>query len=174
MEKKKTLKKNKKKKKTLHDIITSIRFLTILFCLLIIIVSVLVILLWKKEQDEKEKQEFHMSIPVCEKLRESSFSIDAYQLLQEKEYIFKIKNYHQEEINQEELEYSIMIENYTSAEIVVTELGNDQNLMVDQKGTIIEHLHLKKDEKDERFFRVQLKEGSIPKQGEMITITIKS
>ena len=102
MEKKKTLKKNKKKKKTLHDIITSIRFLTILFCLLIIIVSVLVILLWKKEKEEKEKQEFHMYIPVCEKLRESSFSIDAYQLLQEKEYIFKIKNYHQEEINQEE------------------------------------------------------------------------
>lgn len=164
----------KAKKKPIISFVTSTNFLLGVFIVLLIAVVVLGSLVIQKNQEEKNEVKANIAIPVCEDNMNSSFSIDSASLKNEGEYVFKIKNYHQDVINEEELEYSIIIQNESGVDIAVTEYENEENLMVDQNATILEGLKLKKGEKEEKLFKVKLLDSTNVEDNKMITITVKS
>ena len=172
--KKRTTTKRKPKKKTFKDYVTSTSFLLGVFIVLLVTVIILGSIVIQKNKEVENEVKANISIPVCEKNINSGFSIDSASLKTEGEYIFKIKNYHQDVINQEELEYSIIIQNESGTSIFVSEYENDENLMVDQNATMIEGLKLKKGEKEEKLFKVKLLDSTNVEDNKMITITIKS
>ena len=172
--KKRTTTKRKPKKKTFKDYVTSTSFLLGVFIVLLVTVIILGSIVIQKNKEVENEVKANISIPVCEKNINSGSSIDSASLKTEGEYIFKIKNYHQDVINQEELEYSIIIQNESGTSIFVSEYENDENLMVDQNATMIEGLKLKKGEKEEKLFKVKLLDSTNVEDNKMITITVKS
>ena len=124
--------------------ITSDKILLIIFILLLILVIFLGIKVYNKKQKEKSKIVANLVIPIINIDKERNLSLNVSELVKDDEYILKITNFRADNINQEEISYSITIENYSTAKIEIKKYNNEQNLMIDQSATIIEDLKLKK------------------------------
>ena len=118
--------------------ITSDKILLIIFILLLILVIFLGIKVYNKKQKEKSKIVANLVIPIINIDKERNLSLNVSELVKDDEYILKITNFRADNINQEEISYSITIENYSTAKIEIKKDNNEQNLMIDQSATIIE------------------------------------
>lgn len=96
------------------------------------------------------------------------------ELVKDDEYILKITNFRADNINQEEISYSITIENYSTAKIEIKKDNNEQNLMIDQSATIIEDLKLKSKIKDEAYYYIKATSKEKLKDTDKINIKIAS
>ena len=148
--------KKQKKKKTVQDLLNSVKTLTIIFILLLILVISLFVLCVIKYKESKENEFANMIIPVYELYTDYEFNINAKTLSEVDEYVFKIVNYKNDEINKEEIPYKIEIKNETNSIIKVTKGDNKKDLMKDQKETIIEEKALKKDQKENVYYHIKL------------------
>ena len=137
--------------------ITSDKILLIIFILLLILVIFLGIKVYNKKQKEKSKIVANLVIPIINIDKERNLSLNVSELVKDDEYILKITNFRADNINQEEISYSITIENYSTAKIEIKKDNNEQNLMIDQSATIIEDLKLKSKIKDEAYYYIKEK-----------------
>ena len=111
---------NKKKERTLKEYCTSMPVLWTVFILLLILVIVLTVIAYKKDKEEKKNIRANIVIPLLKKDDSFHFNINALALSMSKEYVFKITNYKDDKINDEELKYTIKITNTTSANLKLT------------------------------------------------------
>lgn len=149
---KKKKKKNKKKNTFSNDI--SIILLWSVFVFLIFVVVALGYKVYLKGQSGEENKVANLRIPIVEKDFEFEFGIQALSLLQEEEYTFKIVNYRGDEVLEEDLSYSIVIENTTGAAIKVFKNDESVNLMKEQAKTEIENGAIKGGKKGEDIYHV--------------------
>ena len=147
--------------------ITSDKILLIIFILLLILVIFLGIKVYNKKQKEKSKIVANLVIPIINIDKERN-------LVKDDEYILKITNFRADNINQEEISYSITIENYSTAKIEIKKDNNEQNLMIDQSATIIEDLKLKSKIKDEAYYYIKATSKEKLKDTDKINIKIAS
>ena len=166
------MKKKSKKKKTFKDIMNSTKTLLIIFSLLLVLVIFLVVLCVIKNKEADENLYANMVIPVYELNTNYEFSINAKTLSEVDEYVFKITNYKQEEINKEEIPYKIEIKNETNSIIKVTKDNSKKNLMKKQKQTVLKEITLKKDEKDNIYYHVKINKNGELKKDDLIYIKI--
>lgn len=154
--------------------ITSDKILLIIFILLLILVIFLGIKVYNKKQKEKSKIVANLVIPIINIDKERNLSLNVSELVKDDEYILKITNFRADNINQEEISYSITIENYSTAKIEIKKDNNEQNLMIDQSATIIEDLKLKSKIKDESYYYIKATSKEKLKDTDKINIKIAS
>lgn len=159
----KNFKKNKKNEK----------ILLIIFILLIILVFILSLLVYQKKKESKEKIVANILIPIVIEKKDRNISLNVTNLINQDEYILKITNYRGENINKNEIPYTITITNDSKAYISVRKDKEKQNLMVDQEATIITDLKLQKEKKQEVYYFIKVT-GKNAKKSDKINITVSS
>lgn len=148
--------------------------LLIAFCLLLVVVIVLSIVVIQKKHENKNKITANIVIPIVNKEDESAFNINVSELNRKGQYVFRIANYKDKEINQEDLNYTVDIKNSSDSRISVTQHGSDENLMVDQNRTIIAGGKLGKHEKDSLYYVIKILEPGTIKKTDLISVKITS
>lgn len=151
--------------------ITTDSILMIVFVSLLILVIVLGILVFIKS---KNNVAVNMVIPIIEKDSEIEFSIDLASLKKEKDYVFKIVNYRNEEVISENIPYTITIENNTNSKIKLTRNDAKNNLMKKQSSTTLDSLKMYKNEKEEIYFHITFEKVGKIKEKDLVNIKIKS
>ena len=137
---------SKEQKKSWKEFFQSLTFLKIVFRFLILVIIILSICIHQKKSELEENPPAHMIVPVIAKESKYEFGIDTLELSKEetKEYVFKITNYKENKINQEEITYYLLIENPTSAEIRLTRNEEDKDILEGNKALKIEEKMKKK------------------------------
>ncbi len=164
---KKVEKKDKKK-----SIFNLDNLLKLVFFILLILVIVLGVMVYKKDNEMSGKVTANIVIPVFEEGSSSSVTINADNL--SSDYIIKVTNYRGDSINSSELKYSVNVLNSTSSSIQVFKNKSQDNLMVDNKNTIIEGESLKKDTKENVYYYIRINDYSKVKKDEKIVVRIDS
>ena len=165
--KKEEKKDNKKKNLFTLDIL-----LKLIFFVLLIVVIVLGVMVVKKNNESGSKVQANIVIPVFEKGSSSSVTINADNL--SSDYIIKVTNYRSDSINKTKLNYSVNVLNGTSSSIKVLKNNSKDNLMVDNKNTIIENESLRKDIKENVYYYIRISDYSKVKKDEKIVVRIDS
>ena len=159
---KKKKKKGKQKEKTWKDKVreffSSTLFLSIVFIILLIIVIFLMVLVHQKRSNEKQE----------------NISISAVDLKKSNKYTFKVVNYMKDIVSEEDISYTITIQNPTDSVITLMRNDEEKNLMKSQKETILENETLSSKEEDEVFYYVRFKKVGKLKNSDLITIHIAS
>ncbi len=174
--KKKKKKTKKKEEKNWKEIFSSTPFLGTVFGLLLILIGVLGVLIYQKELKKEAEWDSHITIPVIEAGANFEFGIDLSVFVKEKnpEYIFKIVNYRDDEVNEEEIPYQILIENNSDSIISLTKEESSDDLIKTQKSTLIEGEILPSNEKKEVYYHLNLKEFGKIKNSDLIHVQIIS
>lgn len=165
---KKVEKKDNKKK----NLFTLDNLLKLIFFVLLIVVIVLGVMVVKKDNESGSKVQANIVIPVFEKGSSSSVTINADNL--SSDYIIKVTNYRSDSINKTKLNYSVNVLNGTSSSIKVLKNNSKDNLMVDNKNTIIENESLRKDIKENVYYYIRISDYSKVKKDEKIVVRIDS
>ncbi len=165
---KKVEKKDNKKK----NLFTLDNLLKLIFFVLLIVVIVLGVMVVKKNNESGSKVQANIVIPVFEKGSSSSVTINADNL--SSDYIIKVTNYRSDSINKTKLNYSVNVLNGTSSSIKVLKNNSKDNLMVDNKNTIIENESLRKDIKENVYYYIRISDYSKVKKDEKIVVRIDS
>lgn len=172
---KKTMKKKKntkKKKINIKEIINSTKFLSVIFFLLLILVIVLVVLCSIKSKEEDIKGFANMTFSLVEGETPIKFNVNAYTLAGTDEYIFKVTNFKGNKVSDEEIKYTVTIENNTNSVISVTVNDMNEDLMVNQKSTELKDT-LKKGKKEAVYYHVKtVSAGDLGKK-DLINIKIE-
>lgn len=164
--------KKKQNKKNVQDLLKSVKTLTVVFILLLALVIFLLVLCIIKYKESKANAYANMVIPVYEVNTDYEFSINAKILSEVDEYVFKIVNYKNKEINKEEIPYKIEIKNDTNSIIKVTKDDSKKDLMKNQKETIIDENTLKKDTKENIYYHVKITKINDISKDDLIYIKI--
>ncbi len=164
--------KKKQNKKNVQDLLKSVKTLTVVFVLLLVLVIFLLVLCVIKYKESKVNAYANMVIPVYEVNTDYEFSINAKILSEVDEYVFKIVNYKNKEINKEEIPYKIEIKNDTNSIIKVTKDDSKKDLMKNQKETIIDENTLKKDTKESIYYHVKITKAKDITKDDLIYIKI--
>ena len=164
--------KKKQNKKNVQDLLKSVKTLTVVFILLLVLVIFLLVLCVIKYKESKANAYANMVIPVYEVNTDYEFSINAKILSEVDEYVFKIVNYKNKEINKEEIPYKIEIKNDTNSIIKVTKDDSKKDLMKNQKETIIDENTLKKDTKENIYYHVKITKINDISKDDLIYIKI--
>ena len=164
--------KKKQNKKNVQDLLKSVKTLTVVFILLLALVIFLLVLCIIKYKESKANAYTNMVIPVYEVNTDYEFSINAKILSEVDEYVFKIVNYKNKEINKEEIPYKIEIKNDTNSIIKVTKDDSKKDLMKNQKETIIDENTLKKDTKENIYYHVKITKINDISKDDLIYIKI--
>jgi len=146
--------------------------LKLIFFVLLIVVIVLGVMVVKKDNESGSKVQANIVIPVFEKGSSSSVTINADNL--SSDYIIKVTNYRSDSINKTKLNYSVNVLNGTSSSIKVLKNNSKDNLMVDNKNTIIENESLRKDIKENVYYYIRISDYSKVKKDEKIVVRIDS
>lgn len=173
--KKKSTRARKRKrveKKEKRNIFNLDNLLKLVFFLLLILVIVLGVMVYKKDNEMSGKVTANIVIPVFEEGSSSSVTINADNL--SSDYIIKVTNYRGDSINSSELKYSVNVLNSTSSSIQVLKNKSQDNLMVDNKNTIIEGETLKKNTKENVYYYIRINDYSKVKKDEKIVVRIDS
>lgn len=165
---KKVEKKDNKKK----NLFSVDNLLKLIFFVLLIVVIVLGVMVVKKDNESGSKVQANIVIPVFEKGSSSSVTINADNL--SSDYIIKVTNYRSDSINKTKLNYSVNVLNGTSSSIKVLKNNSKDNLMVDNKNTIIENESLRKDIKENVYYYIRISDYSKVKKDEKIVVRIDS
>ena len=168
--------KNKKVNNKVKDFFSSTLFLKIVFIALLIIIIGLAVLIYQKEEKDKKVENVHITVPVNQSGTDFEFGIDALLLSKEnnKEYTIKITNYKDDNINDEEMPYQILIENPTDCVISVKKGKDEQNLMKSQESTLIEGEVLKSKEKEDVYYHIFIDSIGKLENNELLHVKVTS
>ena len=162
----------KKKKKTISDIITSTKFLKIVFILLLILVIILTIMCIYKSKKIKEEIHANIILPLTKEHDEIAFGINAKILAKKKLYVIKVTNYDDNTINSENKSYTITIENPTNSIIEVTKNDDDKDLMESKQTMTIENEELLSKEKEDIYYYIRIKSNEELTNKDMINVKV--
>ena len=164
-----------KKKDSFKDKITSTKVLTIVFLLLVVFVLILGgFLVYKRVT---RKPDANMFIAILNKEKRYSFHINSDGLAEDY-YLLKITNYRGPNVLDKDINYTITISNPTENILSVKrledfkEIGNE--LMVNQESTKIEKQNLKKNKKNEIWYKLSFSKVNKEKDNDLISVVIES
>ena len=167
----------KKKKKTwkekIKEFFSSLLFLEILFVILLVVVVCLGVLVHQKRSSNEELHA-NIVIPIYKKDADFEFSISAVDLKKSKEYVFKVINYMKDIVNEEDIVYSVNVQNPTDSVITLTKNDDETNLMKSQENTLLENEVLSSKEEKEIYYYVRFKKVGKLKNKDLITVHIAS
>lgn len=123
----------------------------------------------------KRVEEANVVVPLLKKDLSYNMSINLVELKKNKEYSIKISNFRQNTVNQEEVDYQILVSNESKAIIKVTKDQDENNLIKNQESTRIEGVSLKAKEKNYSIYHFSVIENKDKiKSNDKIDVTIKS
>ena len=123
----------------------------------------------------KRVEEANVVVPLLKKDLSYNMSINLEELKKNKEYSIKISNFRQNTVNQEEVDYQILVSNESKAIIKVTKDQDENNLIKNQESTRIEGVSLKAKEKNYSIYHFSVIENKDKiKSNDKIDVTIKS
>ena len=112
-------------------------------------------------------------IPVLSKNTNSSITLNMKEFKEESEYIFKVTNFRNNDINEEKLSYKVMIANPDLTNIIVTK--NDKDINVDNEEEFVSNKNsLKAKEKQTDIYKVKIKDKNNIEEDSKVIITIES
>lgn len=156
--KKKITKKEKtnKTKRKLTDIIKSEKFLLGVFISLLILVIILGIIVVITPKEKKDNIEANIVLPIIKKEEKFDLSVSAPNLLKEGEYIFKVINYKDGKVVNEDIPYRIIIENNIGAILELTEEDKTTNLINNNQNSTIERKSLGTEEEKYIYYHLKI------------------
>lgn len=169
--KKEENKEEQKKKSLFKRIITSYAFLYSIFAILLVAVIVLGVLVANHKEDP-EKASADLFLPIIYSNTKNNIKVDLAELYRKGEYVLKITNYHGKKINEEKINYNILVQNATNNHIKIVKNKDDTNLMENQELTKIEDGSLKGYVKQTDTYIITV-EGR-PEEGDEISLEITS
>ena len=164
------------KKKDWKEFFQSTPFLLSVFIGLIILIVILGVCIYKNEKKKEEEFDAHITIPVLKVSSNFEFGVDASLLVDEKnrEYIFKITNYRNEDKAKEEIPYQVVIENTTNSIITLTKGDSTDNLIQEQEETVLEEVMPFSEENEEVYYHLRIDSFEDLKMDDFIQIKIIS
>ena len=171
---KKKIKINKNKKIDSEKLFTTERVLLGIFIILAIFVCILGCLVISKRNKDRVIDKTNIVIPILELNTKDTIEIDAYGLTKERFYIIKVTNYYGKKLLEEDLEYTIDVENDTKATIKLTKNDDETNLIKNNKKTFITGQELLKNKKQEDYYYLSIvHDGGVTKK-DVIKITLNA
>ena len=146
----------------------------VIFIVLFIIVIVLGILIFQKSKNESNNEIANISIPIIEKDSRFAFNINALNLSQTDEYVFKIVNYRDDVVNNEDFTYKITIINPTNAVIEMTKDDGKKNYLSGKKEETIENEKLGNSLKDEHYYHIKVVKTGKLMEKDLISVIIQN
>lgn len=166
-----TREKTKNKKKS---IFTTENILAAVFGILLIVVVVLGVMVFNKSQENKDKVNANLVVPIFEVNAEENVSLNTLALAEEDEYVLKITNYKDDKVIAEKVNYSITVENDSKAIVRVTKNKDTEDLMKNQKSTVIENQELKSNTKEDVYYHISITEKNKIDKDDKVNIKIAS
>ena len=167
-------KKNKNKnKRTLKSVISSTRFLFVVFILLLILVIILGILCYKKDNELKKNKPSNIVIPIVKSDSNIDFSINAVSLSLTRDYVIKITNYDKNKKFNKDINYKLVINNNNDCLIGVYKDDSKVNLMNNQEENIING-SLNGDSKEEIYYHIKMLSKGNLNSKDLVNIVIES
>lgn len=163
--------KTKSKKK---NFFTTENILAIVFGILLIVVIVLGVMVFNKSRENKDKINANLVVPIFEINAEENVILNTLALAEQDEYILKITNYKDDKVIAEKVNYSITVENDSKAIVKVTKNKNTEDLMKNQKSTVIENQELKSNTKEDVYYHISITEKNKIDKDDKVNIKIAS
>ena len=152
--------------------VSSYKFLYAAFGILFVVVILLACMVFVKGNEEKQKKS-NIVFSIMEKNTRNYINLELAGLVG-REYMLKVTNYRGNQINSDGAEYKIEVTNDTDVEIEVLKENQGENLITDQKHTIIEGDSFGKKEKEEVVYYFKVKNSDKLKDGDSIRIEVES
>lgn len=148
--------------------------LVIAFVSLLVLTIILGVKVKNTKEDLKEHVRANIVIPVLGAGTRSDISVDVANMKkgEEKEYIFKVSNSKEDNINPEEVIYNVVFGYEKNISIEVTKNDSEENVL--DKDKKIKDNKLQKDEKQEDVYKVKIKALKNTKKKQLIDITVVS
>ena len=178
IEKKNTTKSNKKqdkKKKTFKEVITSTKFLSVVFILLLMLVVFLSVMAYSMREANKDlKYKPKITLPLVQENDELGFSINALELAESKEYVFKITNYKKDKVIAVSIPYTLKIENGTDSIIEVYENSSKKDLMQNKRSLVLDNQEMPSETTKDIYYHVKMKKKGQLHDQDMINIVVNT
>lgn len=147
--------------------------LTTFIILVILVIALTVVALNMKNISNKEKA--NITIPVLEKNSESEISVDISDMNKgdKKEYIFKVTNFKDRILLNNNITYDISITPSENATVKLYKNNSDKNL-ISENDLLIENNKLPKKDKTSDEYHLIIEANQQPSSKEVITIKINS
>lgn len=152
--------------------ISSYQFLYTAFGILLALVLILTIMVFTRSREEKQANS-NIVFSIMEENTRNSLNMDLETLVGN-EYALKVTNYRGNKVNSEEMLYSIKVTNDTNVEIEILKDKEGENLMTNQKETVIQGDPLAADEKEEVIYYFRVVNSDNLKSGDSIQIEVAS
>lgn len=152
--------------------VSSYKFLYTTFGILLALVLILTIMVFTRSREEKQANS-NIVFSIMEKNTRNALNMDLESLVGN-EYALKVTNYRGNKVNSKEMDYSIKVINHTDVEIEVLKNKEGDNLMTDQKESIIQGDTLAADEREEVIYYFRVKNSDHIKDGDSIQIEVVS
>lgn len=167
---------NKEKKKEASKDKLSYKIMVGVFVFLLVVVLVLTGLVIRQHEIHKNDINPDLVIPIMREGVKEILNIDLKELSSDKgQYILKLTNYRGNNISEIDIKPVVAIVNPTDIKIrVSTTKEGENNLMVNQKTTIIEPETFPAGESSELYYFITIEPGQKPKKGDLIGIQITS
>ena len=149
-------------------------FQLIIFIVLLIVVIVLGVLIFQKSKMESNNETANISIPIIKEDSRFAFNINALNLSQTDEYVFKIVNYRDDDINTEDFSYNITIINPTNTVIEMTKDDDKKNYLSGKKEETIENEKLGNSLKEEHYYHIKVVKTGKLMEKELISVIIQN
>lgn len=155
-----------------REFISSYRFLYTAFGVLLVLVILLAVMVFVKGNEAKENQS-NIVFSIMEENTRNYLNLDLQSLVG-KEYTLKVTNYRNNKVNKNSSHYSITITNDTDVEIEILKNNEGNNLMTNQKESVIEGENFGTSEKEEVVYYFRVKNSDKIKEGDSIRIEVES
>ena len=173
-EPKKVIKKETTKER-IKKIITSTKFLSIVFVILLILVVVLSFLAYNMRKENPDlKIKPKIIIPLIQENDQLGFSINAIELSQASEYVFKITNYKKDKIIAVNIPYKLEIENGTDSVIEVFENDSNKDLMQNKRSLVLDNQVMPGKEEKNIYYHIRMKKKGELKDLDTINVVINT
>ena len=149
-------------------------FQLIIFIVLLIVVIVLGVLIFQKSKMESNNETANISIPIIKEDSRFAFNINALNLSQTDEYVFKIVNYRDDDINTEDFSYNITIINPTNTVIEMTKDDDKKNYLSGKKEETIENEKLGNSSKEEHYYHIKVVKTGKLMEKDLISVIIQN
>ena len=148
--------------------------LVIAFIALLVLTTVLGFKVKAAKEDLKEHVRANIVVPVLGANTKNTISVDVANMKkgEEKEYIFKISNAKEENVNPEEVKYHLQFVYDKSISLEVTKNDSKENILGEDN--LIKDNNLQKEEKQEDIYKVKIKATKNTKKKQLVTINIIS
>ena len=149
-------------------------FQLIIFIVLLIVVIVLGVLIFQKSKMESNNETANISIPIIKEDSRFAFNINALNLSQTDEYVFKVVNYRDDDINTEDFTYNITILNPTNTVIEMTKDDDKKNYLSGKKEETIENEKLGNSLKEEHYYHIKVVKTGKLMEKDLISVIIQN